>query len=128
MGALRCVRAFVPEMLSRKSGHIVFISSVAAKRAHSFGGIYAASKSALEVIAETLRLETLPFLKVTVVRPGITDTDFFENEISSHRSLEEMNMGSISPQEIAEDVFYAVSGKSSSCIHEITRRPNAQMF
>ncbi|MDX1604415.1 MAG: SDR family oxidoreductase, partial [Salinimicrobium sediminis] len=58
MGALRCIRAFAPNMLSEEKGNVVFISSVSANQPHPYGGIYAASKTALEIIAETLRLET----------------------------------------------------------------------
>lgn len=76
MGALRCIRAFVPAMLERENGHIVFISSVSASQPHPYGGIYSAAKTALEVIAETLRQETLPHLNVTVVSPGVTNTNF----------------------------------------------------
>ncbi|UJH90490.1 SDR family oxidoreductase [Antarcticibacterium sp. 1MA-6-2] len=77
MGALRCIRAFTPNMIEQKKGHVVIISSVAAGQPHPYGGIYSATKTALEVIAETLRLETVPHLKITVISPGITDTSFF---------------------------------------------------
>ncbi len=128
MGALRCIRAFVPEMLERKSGNVVFISSVAANQPHEYGGIYSASKTALEVIAETLRLETLPHLNVTVVSLGITETNFFKNEISGHTSIEKLNMGSIEPEEVAEDVFYAVNKKKNTSINKIITRPLKQNF
>ena len=50
MGVLRCIRAFVPPMQDRKKGNVVFMSSVAAKQAYSYGGIYGASKTAIEII------------------------------------------------------------------------------
>lgn len=128
MGALRSIRAFVPNMLQKKKGHVVVISSVAANQPHPYGGIYSASKTALEVIAETLRLETLPHINVTVVSPGITDTEFFKNQVSGDNSVEKMGMGAISPKEIAEDVFYAISKKSGTSINKIVTRPIAQSF
>src|SRR5690606_34492370 len=81
MGALYFIRLFVPEMLEQKRGNVIFVSSVAAGRGFPYGGIYAASKTALDVIAETLRLETLPLIKVTTICPGLTDTDFFSNTL-----------------------------------------------
>lgn len=128
MGPLRCIRAFVPEMLERKSGNVIFISSVSANKPHSYGGVYSASKTALEVIAETLRLETLPYINVTVISPGITDTNFFENQISGSGNAADLDMGTISPEEIAEDVFYAICKKSGTSINKIVTRPIAQEF
>lgn len=128
MGALRCIRAFVPEMIKNKKGNVIIISSVSANQPHPYGAVYSATKTALEVIAETLRLETLPHINVTVISPGITDTKFFENQISGNSSIEEMDMGAISPAEIAEDVFYAINKKNGTSINKIITRPLAQSF
>lgn len=128
MGALRCIRAFVPQMLKNKRGSVVIISSVAANQPHPYGGIYSASKTALEVIAETLRQETLPYINVTVVCPGITDTGFFSNQISGNSNIKDLDMGTISPEEIAEDVFYAINKKKGTSINKIITRPIAQSF
>lgn len=128
MGPLRCIRAFTPAMLENKRGNVVFISSVSANQPHPYGGIYSATKTALEVIAETLRLESLPHLNVTVVSPGIVETAFFENEVSGGMNIEEMGMGAISPNEIAEDVWYALNKKNGTSINKIITRPVAQNF
>ncbi len=128
MGALRCIRAFVPEMLEKKDANVVFISSVAAGQPHQYGGIYTATKTALEAVAETLRLETLPDLNVTVISPGITDTNFFSNQLSGDNSVKSLDMGWLLPEEIAEDVFYAVSRRKGSSINKIITRPIKQSF
>lgn len=128
MGSLRAIRAFTPNMISQKRGNVVFISSVSANQPHPYGGIYAASKTALEVIAETLRLETLPHLNVTVISPGIVDTAFFEHQISGDNTVESMGMGAIKPEEIAEDVWYALNKKQGTSINKIITRPVLQQF
>lgn len=128
MGPLRCIRAFTPAMLDKKQGNVVFISSVSANQPHPYGGIYSATKTALEVVAETLRLESLPYLNVTVVSPGIVETEFFKNEISGGVSVEEMGMGAISPAEVAEDVWYALNKKEGTSINKIITRPVLQNF
>lgn len=128
MGALRAIRAFLPHMVNQQKGHVIVISSVAAGKPHPYGGIYSATKSALEVIAETLRLETIPHINVTVISPGVTDTDFFTNQLAGSHSIEEVGMGAISPREIAEDVFYAISKKKGTSINKIITRPTAQSF
>lgn len=128
LGALRCIRAFTPHMLSKKTGNVVFISSVSTHQPYEYGGIYVASKTALEVIAETLRLETLPHLKVTVISPGIVDTAFYNNEISGNKTIQNMDMGAISAAEIAEDVWYTLNKQHSTSINKIITRPTLQNF
>lgn len=128
MGPLRCIRSFVPDMEKAKKGNVVFISSVSANQPHPYGGIYSASKTALEVIAETLRLETLPHIDVTVVSPGIVDTRFFRNQLSGSSSVDAMGMGSITPEEIAEDVWYVLQKKTGTSINKIVTRPSLQEF
>ena len=128
MGPLRCIRAFTPKMMENKRGNVVFISSVSANQPHAYGGVYSASKTALEVVAETLRKESLPHINVTVVSPGIVDTGFFSNQFSADENIEEMGMGWISPEEIAEDVWYALNKKNGTSINKIITRPLSQDF
>lgn len=128
MGTLRCIRAFVPGMLREKKGNVIFISSVAANQPHPYGGIYSASKSALETIAETLRLETLPHINITVISPGIVDTQFFKHQVSGNNTVNGMGMGAISPEEIADDVLYVINKKNGTSINKIVTRPVKQTF
>lgn len=128
MGPLRCIRAFVPEMMNREGGDVIFISSVAANQPHPYGGIYSATKTALEVVAETLRLEVEAKLRITIVSPGITNTGFFSNQVSGFTSVEELDMGAIEPGEIADDILYALNKKKSTAINRIVTRPVKQEF
>lgn len=128
LGALRMVRAFTPGMLEAGHGDVVFISSVAAAQAYPYGGVYAASKAALESVAETLRLETLPTLRVTVVAPGVTDTNFFKNTVSGFHSAEDIGFGAIAPEAVADAVLYAVSQPPGVSVGYLTVRPAAQPF
>lgn len=128
MAPLRCIRAFVPAMQQNRSGDVVFISSVAANQPHRYGGIYSATKSALETVAETLRLEAEARFRITIICPGITDTNFFDNQVSGFTSVEELNMGAIEPEEIAEDIHYTLHKKNSTAINRIVTRPVKQEF
>jgi NADP-dependent 3-hydroxy acid dehydrogenase YdfG len=128
MGTLRCIRSFVPDMIKNKNGDVVFISSVSANQPYEYGGIYAATKSSLEVIAETLRIETLPDLRVTIIAPGTTKTGFFTNLISGYQSVDDMGFEAISPNDIAESVWYAIDKPKGISINKIIVRPTGQIF
>jgi len=126
MGILRCIRAFVPPMQKNQTGKVVFISSVAAKKPYAYGGVYAASKAAVDSIAETLRIETMPFIGVTTIVAGITNTGFFSNR--PDKDLLMQQAGFMQPQDIAEDVYYAISKPAGSSINSIMARPSGQEF
>ena len=128
LGTLRMIRAFVPGMLEDGEGDVVLISSVAAGKSYEYGGVYAATKSAIEVIAETLRLEVLPKVRVTVVSPGVTDTAFFKNTVSGFHTPEDIGYGALSAGAVADAVIYALEQPQHVSVNNVTIRPTAQPF
>ena len=129
MGHLRIIRSYLPQMLEkRNSPDILFISSVAARKPHPWGGVYSASKAALQAIAETLRLEVQPKIRVSSILPGVVDTEFFENTIGGNQSIEEMGWGALQPEQIADAAYYILSRPEGVAINELSIRPVAQPF
>lgn len=79
-GPLRVNRAFLPAMRERKSGLVIYVSSVVGRIVIPFGGVYTASKWALEALAETSSYELAPFgIDVAIVQPGAYPTEIFGN-------------------------------------------------
>jgi len=73
---LRVNRAFLPSMRERRKGLIVYVSSVTGRFVFPFGGVYAASKWAIEALAETASYELRPFgIDVAIVEPGAFGTN-----------------------------------------------------
>ena len=74
-GAVRTIRAWLPDMREQRRGCIINVSSVAGKIACSPLAPYSASRYALEALSEALAQEVRPFnVRVAIVQPGIIDT------------------------------------------------------
>ena len=79
-GAVNCIQAAAPYMISQRRGHIVNVSSVAGRISPPHMGMYAASKHALAAISDALRVElSSKGIGVSTIYPGLTDTSFMEN-------------------------------------------------
>ncbi len=73
LGPHRLVRAFVPAMVERRRGDIVFVSSDVALRPRPFMGGYSATKAGLEGLVGSLQMELEGTgVRASIVRPGPT--------------------------------------------------------
>jgi NADP-dependent 3-hydroxy acid dehydrogenase YdfG len=73
VGAQRLVRAFVPGMVARQRGDMVFVSSDVAVRVRPFMSSYAAGKWGLEGLAHAMQMELEGTgVRASIVRPGPT--------------------------------------------------------
>ncbi len=78
IGHVAVIQAFLP-LIQKGCGRIVNIGSTAAFFAAPFLGAYAASKFAMEAVADSLRRELLPRgIFVSVVEPGYTETPIWD--------------------------------------------------
>lgn len=78
-GAVYCTQAVLPQMLQRRDGAIVVVSSITGIMGYASMGGYCASKFALNGFAEALRSEVIGRgVRVSMVCPATTDTDFFQ--------------------------------------------------
>ncbi|MHC5309190.1 SDR family oxidoreductase [Myroides sp. LJL116] len=70
-GPIDVIKAVLPSMRAQKSGLIINVTSIAGYMGLPFRGIYCASKSALEMVTESLRMELKPYkVQLTNVAPG----------------------------------------------------------
>ena len=84
IGPLRVNRAFLPAMRERERGLVVYVSSVVGRLAFPFGGVYAASKWALEALAEASSLELgLLGIDVAIVEPGAYPTEIIGKVVTA---------------------------------------------
>ena len=88
-GVLRVTRATVQHMRSQASGTIINIGSIAGKVTAPFGGIYSASKHAVEALSDALYYELHPFgVRVVLIEPGGFETEIQNNVRPARRFTE----------------------------------------
>jgi len=76
-GAVDMIKAVLPAMRARGSGHIVNISSMTGLVANPPNAYYSSTKFALEAVTEALATEVRPLgIKVTAIEPGAFRTDW----------------------------------------------------
>jgi NADP-dependent 3-hydroxy acid dehydrogenase YdfG len=74
------VRAFLPGMLERRSGHIITIGSISDRAIFPGNGAYAATKFGGRALHEVLRLETRGTgVRATLISPGPVDTEIWNS-------------------------------------------------
>ncbi len=107
------VKALVPHMKARGKGRVINIVSCAGRVPIPTVGVYGGSKSALAVMANTMRLELAPVgIDIINVYPGTVDTSFEENALreESRPGLCPTDHCGLPRFDIAENVFAAASG------------------
>ena len=117
MGAVRAVRAVLPDMLHQQRGSIVIVSSMWGERGASCESHYAASKAALIGLAKSLALELGPSgIRVNCVAPGVIDTDMnamhgedVMQSLADETPLERIGRA----DEVADSILYLCSEKAS---------------
>ena len=129
-GLLYVSKLIIPGMKERKSGHIVNISSVAARQTYANGVVYCVSKRAVDVISEGMTLELTEFgIKVTNIQPGAVETDFskvrFKGDEERAKSVY-AGYEALKAEDIADAIFYCVNAPNRVAISDLTIYPSAQ--
>lgn len=89
-GLMRMCQLVLPSMRRAGSGRIVNLSSMGGKLTFPGGGVYHATKHAVEALSDALRFEVKGFgVDVVVIEPGLIITDFGETAAGSLGEVEE---------------------------------------
>ena len=129
-GLLYVSKLIIPGMKAQNSGHIVNISSVAAKQTYANGVVYCASKKAVDVISDGMRLELTEFgIKVTNIQPGLVETDFskvrFKGDEERANTVYQ-GYKALEAKDIADAISYCVNAPKHVAISDLTIYPSAQ--
>lgn len=120
------IRAFLPLMKQRKSGHIIVLGSEAALAGGRKGAIYCASKFALRGLAQSLREECAKTgVRVTVINPGMVLSEFFDDLSFAPGDAFDQHL---LPEDVAEAILMALNSRQGSVIDEINLSPQKKVI
>ncbi len=129
-GLLYVTRAIAPGMVSRGSGHIFNIASIAGKEVYENGSVYCASKHAVDALSKAMRIDLLKHgIKVTNIAPGLVETEFslvrFKGD-SEKASAVYSGLETLRGEDIADVVYYCAGLPGHVCINDLVITPTAQ--
>jgi hypothetical protein len=129
-GLLYVTRTIVPGMVSRQSGHIINISSIAGKEVYENGGVYCASKHAVDALSKGMRIDLLKHgIRVTNIAPGMVETEFSLVRFRGDRERADAvykGIRALKGEDVAEVIFYCASLPAHVCINDLVITPTAQ--
>jgi NAD(P)-dependent dehydrogenase (short-subunit alcohol dehydrogenase family) len=134
-GPIDVMKAALPQMRAQKSGLIINITSIAGYMGLPYRSVYSASKGALELITEALRMEVKSFgIHITNVAPGdfatniasgryhapvIKDSAYEVSYGESLRTMDEHVDGGSNPNQMAEAVYKIIQTKDPNVHYKV---------
>lgn len=129
LGAITATEVFL-DQLKDGGGDLVNISSVAGRTARATNGVYAATKWGINGWSESLRQELLPGVRVTLIEPGVVDTEL-PTHITDEATREAVQKGydaaTVKPEEVAEIIAFVLARPRHLAINEVLLRPADQL-
>lgn len=129
-GLLYVSKAVIPQMMERKSGHIINIGSIAGKEVYPNGNVYCASKHAVDALNQAMRLDLNAYgIRVGAIHPGMVETEFSEvrfkgdteRAASVYKGIE-----ALQADDIADIIHFVVSRPYHINIADLVVYPTAQ--
>lgn len=122
-GLLYMTRLIVPGMIARQQGHIINIGSVAGDAAYAGGAVYCATKAAVKILSDGLRIDLANTpVRVTNLKPGLVETNF--SQVRFHGDAERaakvyQGIQPLSGDDIADVALYAAQAPAHVQIAEV---------
>jgi len=109
-GLLYVTRAIAPGMVRRRRGHIINIGSSASKEVYANGGVYCATKFAVEALTRAMRLDLHKHnIRVSQVSPGhVEETEFALNRFDgdAERAKIYEDFQPLRASDVAEAIYF----------------------
>ncbi|CAH1197245.1 SDR family oxidoreductase [Paenibacillus sp. JJ-223] len=128
-GVLHGIAAGLPVMKEQQSGHIINVASIGAYAVSPTAAVYCATKYAVRAITEGLRQEVGSSIRVTLVSPGVTESELAES-ISDEEAkalMKTYRRDALPAAAIARAIAYAIEQPTDVDVNELVVRPTAQL-
>lgn len=128
-GVLFGIAAALPVFREQGFGHVINTASTAAFRVVPNQSVYAGTKMAVRAISEGLRQEARDTLRVTIISPGMTSTNFADSmtDPDVRAQLEQARDAiAMPPDAVARAIAFAIEQPATVDVGEIVVRPTAQ--
>ena len=129
-GLLYMTRSLVPGMVSRSQGHVINIGSIAGHQTYPNGNVYCATKAAVRVLSEGLKMDLLGTpVRVSSVDPGMVETEFsqvrFQGNMERAKQVYQ-GVTPLTPEDIAEIVVFCATRPAHVNLSEVIVLATAQ--
>lgn len=129
-GLLAVTEAVLPKMRKQGRGHIINIGSIAGEQPYAKGSVYCASKSAVTMLSDCLRIDlNTEGIKVSEIRPGMVETDFslvrFKGDAQRAAQVYK-GLKPLSGKDVAEAILWMAQAPAHVNLSEVVILPLAQ--
>ncbi|MCX5192900.1 SDR family oxidoreductase [Streptomyces sp. NBC_00249] len=126
-GVLHGIAAALPVMRAQGGGHFVNVASVGAYEVSPTAAVYCATKFAVRALSEGLRQESDGSVRVTLVSPGVTESELAEgiSDPAAREAMKAYRAVALPASAVAEAIAYAVAQPAGVDVNEIVVRPAA---
>ena len=129
-GLMYVTKALLPQMVERKSGHIINLGSIAGIEVYPKGNVYCASKFAVDAFTQGLRIDLNPYnIRVSAIHPGLVETEFSEVRFKgdTERAAQVYaSLDALQAEDVANAILYMAQCPPHVTVADLTLLPTAQ--
>ena len=128
----RITRLVLPNMVERKTGHVINIGSIAGNWCYPGGNVYGAVKAFVRHFSLNIRADLIGTnVRVTNIEPGVAETPFsmnrFKGDVEKAGAVY-ANTTPLTAEDIAETVFWAATLPQHVNVNTLEVMPTKQSF
>ncbi|HEX8610582.1 MAG TPA: SDR family oxidoreductase [Telluria sp.] len=129
-GVLHGIAAALPVMQEQRSGQFINLSSIGGHAVSPTAAVYCATKFAVGALSEGLRQEVGGDIRVTVISPGVTESELAEtiSDPLAREVMREFRRVAIAPSAVASAIRFAIDQPADVDVSEIIVRPTASPY
>ncbi|WP_343556974.1 SDR family oxidoreductase [Sphingobacterium sp.] len=131
-GVLNVTAAVLPQMIEKRSGHIINLSSIAGRKLFKGLAVYCASKHFVAAFSDIMRMEIgkKHNIRVTSIQPGAVETNLYDqiSDKTYKQGMEDLRdqMTFLTPTDIANSMIYALESPDYLDVSELFILPTDQ--